>query len=64
MLLRNLNIGDRFKLTENGLVWIKETEQGLDNNYSYCFSEKEIKNKARKTRWDRLFKQDINVIKI
>lgn len=63
MTLRDIKIGDKFKFANYGnLVWIKRTEQGMDNLYSYCETEKKIKNKARhSTKW-KLFKQDLEVI--
>jgi hypothetical protein len=42
MTIRKLKIGDRFKLTEKGMIWIKETVQGMDNDYSYCRSYVEV----------------------
>lgn len=31
MTLKELKIGDKFRLTVNGIDWVKDTNQGLDN---------------------------------
>ena len=65
MKLRDLNIGDTFKFINYGdLIWIKETEQVMDNQYSYCKTTTE--HKRRNTHYSvttKLFNQAEFVIK-
>ena len=44
--LSDVKIGQRFRFTKNGLIYIKDTEQGLNNQASYCHTEKEIKTRG------------------
>jgi hypothetical protein len=60
MTLKDLKIGDRFKLSKKGVVWIKETEQGMDNHVSYCRTEIPTSTRCRggrKSYRNRLFYQ-------
>jgi len=45
MKLENVKIGQRFRFSKGGLVYIKDTVQGMDNQSSYSHSEKQIKTK-------------------
>ena len=48
MKLKDIKIGEQFRFMNYGeLVWIKRTEQGMDNAYSYC--ETTTKHKRRNT---------------
>jgi hypothetical protein len=44
--LSDVKIGQRFRFTKNGLVYIKDTEQGLNLQSSYCHTEKKIKTRG------------------
>ena len=44
--LYDVKIGQRFRFTKNGLIYIKDTEQGLNNQSSYCHTEKKIKTRG------------------
>ena len=44
--LYDVKIGQRFRFTKDGLIYIKDTEQGLNNQVSYCHTEKEIKTRG------------------
>lgn len=44
--LYDVKIGQRFRFTKGGLVYIKDTEQGLHNQSSYCHTEKKIKTRG------------------
>jgi hypothetical protein len=44
--LSDVKIGQRFRFSKNGLIYIKDTEQGLNNQASYCHTEKEIKTRG------------------
>ena len=44
--LSDVKIGQRFRFTENGLIYIKDTEQGMNNQASAVHTEKEIKTKG------------------
>jgi len=65
MILRYLKIGELFLIGRGKTIWKKDTEQGMNHGYSHCSSIdlKKTKNPSVKTRWNRLFSQDIKVIK-
>jgi len=44
--LYDVKIGQRFRFTKNGLIYIKDTEQGMNNRASAVHTEKEIKTKG------------------
>jgi hypothetical protein len=44
--LSDVKIGQRFRFTKNGLVYIKDTEQGLNLQSSYCHTEKKLKTRG------------------
>ena len=44
--LSDVKIAQRFRFTKDGLIYIKDTEQGLNNQSSYCHTEKKIKTKG------------------
>ena len=44
--LSDVKIGQRFRFTKNGLIYIKDTEQGMDFQSSYCHTEKKIKTRG------------------
>jgi hypothetical protein len=44
--LSDVKIGQRFRFTKDGLIYIKDTEQGLHNQSSYCHTEKKIKTRG------------------
>ena len=44
--LSDVKIGQRFRFTKDGLIYIKKTEQGLNNQASAVHTEKEIKTKG------------------
>lgn len=44
--LSDVKIGQRFRFTKDGLIYIKDTEQGMDNQASAVHTEKEIKTKG------------------
>jgi len=46
MKLEDVKIGQRFRFTKNGLIYIKDTVQGMNNQTSYSHTEKEIKTKG------------------
>ena len=46
--LSDVKIGQRFRFTKDGLVYIKDTEQGMNNQASIVHTEKEIKTKSKK----------------
>ena len=46
MKLEDVKIGQRFRFSKGGLVYIKDTVQGMDNQSSYSHSEKQIKTKG------------------
>jgi len=46
MKLEDVKIGQRFKFTKNGLIYIKDTEQGMNNRSSYSHTEKLIKTRG------------------
>jgi len=46
MKLEDVEIGQRFRFTKNGLIYIKDTEQGMYNQASAVHTEKEIKTKG------------------
>ena len=39
MKLEEVKIGQRFRFTKNGLIYIKDTEQGMNNQSSYSHTE-------------------------
>ena len=41
--LSDVKIGQRFRFTKDGLIYIKDTEQGMNLQLSYCHTEKKIK---------------------
>jgi len=61
--LKNLKIGEKFRVGGGKIVWIKRTVQGMNSDYSYVESELPIKNKARKTTWNKLLSEDTLVNK-
>ena len=65
MTLRDLNIGDWFTIGKGKTVWQKDTEQGMNNQFSYCSSTdfKKTRCASRKVKWERLFNQNIEVAK-
>ena len=46
MRLSDVKIGQRFRFTKDGLIYIKDTEQGLNLQSSYCHTEKKIKTRG------------------
>jgi len=44
--LSDVKIGQRFRITKDGLVYIKDTEQGMNLQSSYCHTEKKIKTRG------------------
>jgi len=44
--LGDVKIGQRFRFTKDGLIYIKDTEQGMNNQASAVHTEKEIKTKG------------------
>ena len=44
--LSDVKIGQRFRFTKTGLIYVKDTEQGLNNQSSYVHTEKEIKTRG------------------
>jgi hypothetical protein len=44
--LSDVKIGQRFRFTKDGLVYIKDTEQGMNLQSSYCHTEKKIKTRG------------------
>jgi hypothetical protein len=44
--LSDVKIGQRFRFTKDGLVYIKDTEQGMYLQLSYCHTEKKIKTRG------------------
>jgi|688.fasta_scaffold419355_4 hypothetical protein len=44
--LSDVKIGQRFRFTKDGLIYIKDTEQGLHKQLSYCHTEKKIKTRG------------------
>ena len=44
--LSDVKIGQRFRFTKDGLVYIKDTEQGMNLRSSYCHTEKKIKTRG------------------
>jgi len=46
MTLQDLKIGSIFKLTPNGIEWIKKTEQGLNNMASGIQTVKKFNTRA------------------
>lgn len=44
--LSDVKIGQRFRFTKDGLIYIKDTEQGMNLQSSYCHSEKKIKTRV------------------
>ena len=44
--LGDVKIGQRFRFTKDGLVYIKDTEQGMNLQSSYCHTEKKIKTRG------------------
>ena len=44
--LSDVKISQRFRFTKDGLIYIKDTEQGMNNNASAVHTEKEIKTKG------------------
>ncbi len=44
--LSDVKIGQRFRFTKDGLIYIKYTEQGMNNQSSAVHTEKEIKTKG------------------
>lgn len=66
MLLRELNIGDRFKIKDSHTtIWIKRNEQGKNNDYSYCETSQTYTTRChRQSTKQKLFDQSINVIRI
>ncbi len=44
--LADVKIGQRFRFTKDGLIYIKDTEQGMNNQASAVHTEKEIKTKG------------------
>ena len=44
--LSDVKIGQRFRFTKDGLIYIKDTEQGMNNKASAVHTEKEIKTKG------------------
>jgi hypothetical protein len=44
--LLDVKIGQRFRFTKDGLIYIKDTEQGLYNHLSYCHTENKIKTRG------------------
>jgi len=46
MKLEDVKIEQRFRFTKNGLIYVKDTEQGMNNQASAVHTEKEIKTKG------------------
>jgi hypothetical protein len=44
--LSDVKIGQRFRFTKDGLIYIKDTEQGMNLRLSYCHTEKKIKTRG------------------
>lgn len=44
--LADVKIGQRFRFAKDGLVYIKDTEQGMNLQSSYCHTEKKIKTRG------------------
>jgi hypothetical protein len=44
--LADVKIGQRFRFTKEGLIYIKDTEQGMNNQASAVHTVKEIKTKG------------------
>jgi hypothetical protein len=44
--LSDVKIGQRFRFTKDGLIYIKDTEQGMNLQSSYCHTEKKIKTRG------------------
>jgi hypothetical protein len=44
--LSDVKIGQRFRFTKDGLIYIKDTEQGMNLQLSYCHTEKKIKTRG------------------
>jgi hypothetical protein len=44
--LSDVKIGQRFRFTKDGLIYIKDTEQGMNKQASAVHTEKEIKTKG------------------
>jgi len=44
--LADVKLGQRFRFTKDGLIYIKDTEQGMNNQASAVHTEKEIKTKG------------------
>lgn len=44
--LSDVKIGQRFRFTKDGLIYIKDTEQGMNSQSSYCHTEKKIKTRG------------------
>ena len=63
MTIREIKIGQKFTIGRGKTIWVKQTEQGMNNNYSYCQSQdyKKTRNPSRLTKMDKLFKQDTEI---
>jgi hypothetical protein len=44
--LYDVKIGQRFRFTKYGLIYVKDTEQGMNLRASYCHTEKKIKTRG------------------
>lgn len=44
--LSDVKIGQRFRFTKLGLIYIKDTEQGWNLQSSYCHTEKKLKTRG------------------
>ena len=44
--LSDVKIGQRFRFSKDGLIYIKDTEQGMNLQSSYCHTEKKIKTRG------------------
>jgi hypothetical protein len=44
--LKHVEIGQRFRFAQDGLVWIKDSVQGMNNMGSRCHTEKAVKVKG------------------
>jgi hypothetical protein len=44
--LADVKIGQRFRFTKNGLIYVKDTEQGMNKRASAVHTEKEIKTRG------------------
>jgi len=61
MKLKDLAIGERFTMNHSSLVWIKRTNQGMDDNYSSIESVKKFTTRNRnKSTKCKLVKNDID----